>query len=197
VDTFFRIHTSEVEFELQGPEAFVREQMERFLPDPDGGTDGGEAPAEAAPLSSLRGWYEQKVPKGRSPTMQDSILIFAYFMKRVKDKHLFSPGDIKGSFSEVGRSVPKSLLQIMGTLRRDHRLLWSPEGKRGVYALTPKGIKLVEQLLGIQSVGDEPPPPPPVRTAAAAATAGDGDRPPPDRWQGLFRDGETDTEGEG
>ena len=146
MDTFFRINTFDVEFEIEGSEEFVRGETARFLPHL---SVVATAPEPAAPASPLKTWFDDRVPRGQPPSMQDSILIFGYFLKREKDQHLFSPGDIKRAFGEVDRKIPKSLLQIMGTLKRDQGLLCSPGEKRGRYALAPEGIRHVEALLGV------------------------------------------------
>jgi len=189
VDTFFRITTSNVEFELEGSEEFVRRETARFLPRL---SDATVAKGDPAPASPLKLWYDERVPHGHPPSMQDSILIFGYFLKREKDRHLFSPGDIKRSFEEVDRKIPKSLLQIMGTLKRNQGLLCSPGDKRGRYALAPPGIRHVEKLLGIRRAG--PPAP------EARAEASPPDVPPdveetddgelvsgPEKWDRLFQ----------
>ena len=188
MDTFFRFSTSEVEFEIEGSEDFVRRELRRFLQrlaPADAGPETGDAAA-----SPLRRWYEAQAPGGRSPTMQDSILLFGYYLKRERDRHMFAPGDIKGAFAEVGRPVPKSLLQIMGTLRRDQGLLWSPGDKRGAYALSPRGIRHVEDLLGL-SESDDAGEAEPADPADAPALGEGPDGEPlsgPERWTRLFRE---------
>jgi hypothetical protein len=176
MNTLFRVATKEMEFEIQGSETFVLSEMKHYLP-----WLANDAPsAAAAPTeSSLAGWFDRNVPRGRVPTMQDSILIFGYHMKRIGGKHMFSPTDVKACFAEIGRDVPKSLLQIMGTLKRDHGLLWSPEDRRGVYALSPEGIKRVEEMLGITK-----------REASKAKGADEARSPDPSQAPALRESGE-------
>lgn len=198
VDTLFRIATDRYEISLQGTEEFVRSGMARFLPHLGTKPNGGaEAPVGPSP-DSLAGWYAANVPSGRSLTMQDAILAFGYFLKRVRNQHLFTPSDVKRAFREVDRRIPKSLLQIMGTLKRDHGLLWSPEDRRGQYALTPTGIRHIERLLGIQKKEPEeasaaaPSAPAPAASGAAPNGLG-GERreesssPSSQRFESLFR----------
>ncbi|MHC4470932.1 MAG: hypothetical protein ACYTDY_15620 [Planctomycetota bacterium] len=138
--------------------------MERFLPPlrSAAGLSKGSA-ADEADESTLKGWYERMIRPGQNPTMQDHILIFAFFLHKVKRQFVFTPDDMKSAFADVGREVPKSLLQIMGSLKRDHNLLW-PGDKRGEYCLLPSGIRHVEKLLGIQR--EEPPEAPDLPEAA-------------------------------
>ena len=188
MDTFFRFSASEVEFEIEGSEDFVRRELRRFLQ--------RLAPAGAEPgtrdttASSLRSWYDAHAPRGRSLTMQDSILLFGYYLKRERDRHMFAPGDIKGAFAEVGRTVPKSLLQIMGTLRRDQGLLWSPGDKRGAYALSPQGIRHVEELLGLSESDDTGEAAPADPEDAPALREGPDGEPlsGSERWSRLFNE---------
>lgn len=215
MDTLFRIANERFDLAIEGGEEFVRAGMREFLPALSGAatTNGGDAPAAApAPArgGDLAAWYSRKLPAGRSPTMQDAILVFGYYLKREMAQHMFTPTDVKRAFREVNRHVPKSLLQIMGTLKRDHQLLWSPEDRRGQYALTPKGIKHVEQLLGAAPGTDSPPPAPtgenvereaPPRPAPPDLSAienapalredeAGGRRSPMERFQLLFRNQE-------
>jgi hypothetical protein len=202
VDALFRIATDGIELSLAGPEEFVRAEIRAFLPHltiappTSGGTPEPDAPPDP---DSLPGWYARMVPPGRTPTMQDTILLFGYYLKRVRERHMFNTGDVKHSFRAIGRTLPKSLLQILGTLKRDHGMLWSPEDKRGQYALTPRGIKHVEKLLGIRDEeGKETEAPPAadraagfdeIRKAPALNEAGTGGpRSTSEKWKLLFKE---------
>ena len=160
MDTLYRFATEHIELALEGSEDFVREEMEQFqaLLMSSAGITGADGSGERD-ASTLKGWYEQSIRPGQNPTMQDHILIFAYFLHKVKRQFVFTPDDMKASFSEIGREVPKSLLQIMGSLKRDHNLLW-PGDKRGEYCLLPSGIQHVERVLGIQREGPQEAPEP-------------------------------------
>jgi hypothetical protein len=186
VDTFFRIANPDVEFELEGSEEFVRRQMTEFLPHL---SLAGEKQEATEAVSPLKEWYDRHFPRGRAPSMQDSILVFGYFLKREREQHMFTPSDLKRAFTQVGRKVPKSLLQIMGTLKRDHGLLWSPGDKRGVYALPPDGIRRVEGLLGIESPKRK------AKKVEPPATPGqepdDSSEHAPEKWKRLFGQGES------
>jgi hypothetical protein len=179
-----------MDFEIEGSEEFVRSEMRQFLPHLAGGAPPKENPA---PSSSLKQWFDTSVPRGRIPTMQDTILIFGYYMKRAGEKHMFSPGDVKACFGEIGRDVPKSLLQIMGTLKRDHGLLWSPEDRRGVYALSPDGIKRVEGILGVGKGRDrKQPAADPSKAPVLREEARGGPRSTSEKWDLLFKHSASD-----
>ena len=110
-------------------------------------------------------WLESHAAAGVKLTMQDSILVFALWMRSFK-KYIFTSEDIRRGFEGLGQSEPKSLLQILGTLKRDHNLILGTE-RRGEYMLNTTGIERARQLLGIAAKD-----PTPAAAAAAAARAG-------------------------
>jgi hypothetical protein len=83
--------------------------------------------------------------------MQDQILVFAFWMRGFK-KYIFTSEDIRRGFETIGQTEPKSLLQILGTLKRDHALILGTE-RRGEYMLNTTGIERVRQVLGIPAPG--------------------------------------------
>jgi hypothetical protein len=154
--TVFRFESGEISFELTGPEEFVRRNLPAFLPfvgrlagvappadktSPTGSSDNGAA------QMSLKAWYEKHVPLGTRVSMQDSILVFAMWMRSFK-KYIFTSEDIRRAFEEMGMPEPKSLLQILGTLKRDHNLILGTE-RRGEYMLNTTGIERAKRLLGM------------------------------------------------
>ncbi len=189
MDTLFKFVSEQLGFELEGSETFVREQMQFFLPFVRGSADT-PAPMSSEPEEgSLPHWYKQTIPPGQSPTMQDHILIFAYYLYRQKRQFIFVPDDMKSSFNEMNRVIPKSLLQIMGSLKRDHGLLY-PGKKRGEYSMTPEGIRYIEGVLGIRRAEEAPPE---VETQEQAPEAAPTERAMPDspqrnRFFSLFKE---------
>jgi hypothetical protein len=155
--TVFRFESGEISFELSGSEEFVRKNLPAFLPFV--GRIAGIAPAAdaqkpvaqgAAPASGpapLKAWYDEHVPLGSRVSMQDAILVFALWMRGFK-KYIFTSEDIRRAFEEMGQSEPKSLLQILGTLKRDHNLILGTE-RRGEYMLNTTGIERAKRLLGM------------------------------------------------
>jgi len=159
-ETTFRFESGEIAFEIAGPEAFVRENLPLFLPfvrratrmqapSTKQVTNTAAASTASAPDSSstLKEWYERHVPPGTRLTMQDQILVFAQWMRGFK-KFVFTSDDIRRSFDEIGQTSPKSLLQILGTLKRDHNLILGTE-RRGEYMLNTTGIERARSRLGM------------------------------------------------
>ena len=169
--TVFRFESSEISFELSGSEEFVRKNLPTFLPFV--ARIAGIAPAQGAakqPVEAaapgagplpLKAWYDKSVPLGSRVSMQDAILVFALWMRGFK-KYIFTSEDIRRAFEEMGQPEPKSLLQILGTLKRDHNLILGTE-RRGEYMLNTTGIERAKRLLGM-----------PVGSPRPDQTGGDG-----------------------
>lgn len=174
--TTFRFEAGAVRFELSGSEEFVRRNLAHFLPfvgriagvpgGADLATGPSAAPASAAPAapqsspaapsgpapvgpSDLKSWYDRHVPAASRISMQDQILVFAYFQRLFK-KYIFTSEDIRRGFETIGQTEPKSLLQILGTLKRDHNLILGTE-RRGEYMMNTTGIDRAREVLGIPS----------------------------------------------
>jgi len=158
--TVFRFESGEISFELSGSEEFVRKNLPAFMPFV--GKIAGVAPAADAKKPAVEGattggatlplkaWYDKHVPLGTRVSMQDAILVFALWMRGFK-KYIFTSEDIRRAFEEMGQSEPKSLLQILGTLKRDHNLILGTE-RRGEYMLNTTGIERAKRLLGMPVV---------------------------------------------
>ena len=151
--TTFRFESGDISFELAGPEDFVRDHLPLFVPfikratSAEQETDkAAEADAEPEGPPNLKAWYEKNVAAGTRLTMQDHILVFALWMRSFK-KYIFTSEDIRRAFDEVGLTSPKSLLQILGTLKRDHNLILGTE-RRGEYMLNTTGIERARTRLG-------------------------------------------------
>ncbi len=150
--TTFRFEAAGISFELSGSTEFVRRHLETFLPFVNrvAGTSGSKGDAGTRTGSrpvDLGSWYTQHVPDGVRLTMQDNILVFALWMRSFK-KYIFTSEDIRRGFADVGQPEPKSLLQILGTLKRDHNLILGTD-RRGEYMLNTTGIDRARKLLGI------------------------------------------------
>ena len=172
----FRFANTEVALEVQGPDAWVDEQL-RFLgpflrraagarsitsPLP---TLGDAAAAQAVPapvpqgLEGVVDWWRERVPAGFDPGLQDAILLFAYYMRGYR-KTVFLSDDIRRCFQVLGMDEPRSLLQVMGAMRRDAGLLLSA-GKRGEYMMNTTGIARAREILGEKRTTAPLPVPPP------------------------------------
>lgn len=148
--TKFRFAAVGVAFELCGSEEYVRRHLGDLLPFVEQIAGGASAAPvrQATGPTELAAWYADHVPERTRLTRQDSILVFALWMRSYK-KYIFTSEDIRRAFEEIGQSEPKSLLQILGTLKRDHNLILGTE-RRGEYMLNTTGIERARQLLGIQ-----------------------------------------------
>ena len=170
--TVFRFESGEISFELSGSEEFVRKNLPSFMPfvgratgiAPAGEAKGPAAQDPGAPMA-LKAWWDKHVPLGTRVSMQDAILVFALWMRSFK-KYIFTSEDIRRGFEEMGQSEPKSLLQILGTLKRDHNLILGTE-RRGEYMLNTTGIERAKRLLGMPVSA--------ARTDAGTATEREGD----------------------
>jgi len=153
--TVFRFESGELSFEIAGAEDFVRKNLTSFMPfvariaglESKSPEAASAAPDAASGPKELKAWYEKHVPLGTRLSMQDSILVFAMWMRGFK-KYIFTSEDIRRGFEELGMPEPKSLLQILGTLKRDHNLILGTE-RRGEYMLNTTGIERSKRLLGM------------------------------------------------
>lgn len=154
MEVVFKFNAEDVGVEVQGPEAFVRSHLEFLapfvrrasgapsLPAPDA---PGASPA-AAGLEGVAAWWRDHVPPSAGPSLQDTILLFAYFMRSYR-KTVFQSEDVRRCFQLLGLEEPRSLLQILGTLKRDHGLLLNA-GRRGEYMMNTTGIARAREILG-------------------------------------------------
>ena len=152
----FRFTAGEVAVEVEGAEEFVRAHVQFLAPflrratglpaaPPGSGVNGAPATAPAG-LDGVGSWWMATVPPGSDPTLQDSILLFAYYMRTYR-KTVFMSEDIRRCFQVMGIEEPRSLLQILGTLKRDHGLLLNA-GRRGEYMMNTTGIARAREIVG-------------------------------------------------
>ena len=175
----FRFANTEVALELEGPDAWVGDQL-RFLGPflrRAAGARAASAPVEPAAAPAAQGiegvvdWWRERVPPGFDPGLQDAILLFAYFMRGYR-KTVFLSDDIRHAFRVLGMEEPRSLLQVMGSMKRDAGLLLNA-GKRGEYMMNTTGIARAREILGERKSGPLPPPPAPSLLPEEAAAAQD------------------------
>ena len=154
MEVVFKFTADEVGIEVEGPEEFVRAQMEFLAPFVRRATGVPQVPGPAAPaagpaaagIENVAAWWREHVPPSAGPSLQDSILLFAYFMRSYR-KTVFQSEDVRRCFQVLGVEEPKSLLQILGTLKRDHGLLLNA-GRRGEYMMNTTGIARAREILG-------------------------------------------------
>jgi hypothetical protein len=144
----FQLATDAVSLEISGSEAFLRAHLEFLLPYLRRSAGADESVLGPTPegIAGLRPWWARKVPPGANPSLQDTILLFAYYMRTYR-KTVFESEDMRRCFRVMGLEEPRSLLQILGTLKRDQGTLLSA-GKRGEYMMNITGIARARELLG-------------------------------------------------
>ena len=154
-----------VSFEIRGTEEFVGRHLGLLLPFVGratgtramsalaAGVEGAPAPVG---LEAVGPWWERSVLASTQPSLQDTILLFAFYMRTYR-KTVFMSEDIRRCFQVLGIEEPRSLLQILGTLKRDHGLLLSA-GRRGEYMMNTTGIARVRGILGDRRAGGAPEP---------------------------------------
>ncbi len=149
MDASFKFATEAMSVEMEGPEEFVGPHIEFLLPYVRRMT-GAATPADEGPLPVGLGgvgvWWSRFVPPSVNPSLQETILLFAYYMRTYR-KTVFVSEDLRRCFQVMGLEEPKSLLQILGTMKRDHQTLLNA-GKRGEYMMNVPGLKRVKELLG-------------------------------------------------
>lgn len=177
----FRLSTGSTDagiaVEVEGPEGFVRGHVEFLVPFLRRTTGAGPVPgaaggaggdrAAAGGIEGVAEWWERTVPAGVQPNLQETILLFAYYMRSYR-KTVFASEDIRRCFQVLGIDEPKSLLQILGSLKRDQGLLLNA-GRRGEYMMNTTGLARAREILGERRTGPTGP----------AGSAGDPAGPPP------------------
>jgi hypothetical protein len=192
----FKFSTEAVSVEIRGPEDWVRSHVGFLHPmlarsagveasagaSPSFGTSSAAAAAAGAPMANTGGpgasgsiegvaaWWHERVPSGANISIQDTILLFAHFMRTFR-KTVFVSDDIRQCFSVMGIEEPRSLLQILGTLKRDHGYLLNA-GRRGEYMMNTTGLARTRELLGEKPVTSPAAPSGPAAAAPSSPPAG-------------------------
>ncbi|MHC4974742.1 MAG: hypothetical protein ACYTG3_20695 [Planctomycetota bacterium] len=142
-ETVLKFTTTEVTIELQGSEEFVERQIQFFRHYLEAQAPREEPVQEdEGTRLSLESFFQERASKAGRGAIQESLLLFGYYLQEVEGQPEFSIEQIGGCFGVVGRPLPKNLHHAVGTLKRKHR--WFQEGsKRGYYRLSDRGRKLV------------------------------------------------------
>ncbi len=117
---------------------------------PAAGTAAAPAPAApaAAPAEvSLEAFYKRAKSRVGRGALQETILIFAYFLREHRNKEEFGIDNLNACFSLVGVVPPKSLANTLGIMKRVNKFFESGT-RRGTYALTDKGNAYVRKMIG-------------------------------------------------
>ena len=165
----FTFRTSNLTFQMEGPETTVENAVAAYaallasrLPKragavappahhtPHGLAVTAEAPEtdKPAPKSStreedLRAWYRERVtmPKGRRGLQQDHVLLFTYYVTRVRREPFARGRDVRWCFETLGVDPP-NLSVVAYALKRKEYLAAGEE--YASYALTRTGADFVE-----------------------------------------------------
>jgi len=145
-ETVLKFTTKEVTIELQGSEDFVERQIQFFRHYlEDQAPEAEPAQEDEGVRLNLESFFQERASKAGRGAIQESLLLFGYYLEEVEGQSEFSIEQIGGCFGVVGRPLPKNLHHAVGTLKRKHR--WFQEGsKRGYYRLSEQGRKLVKPL---------------------------------------------------
>jgi hypothetical protein len=155
-DTVFRFTAEGVDLEFAGSEEFVEKQVQRFRAfleqaiGQSGGDGGGEVATAVATASgepspqSLDDFYATRPTREGRGAIQDRILLFLYYLEEVQGRNAASKEDISWCFQQVGLGIPKNLLNALGNMKRKLGFLQAG-ARRGLYQLSPKGRKYVEE----------------------------------------------------
>ncbi|MGH7163805.1 MAG: hypothetical protein ACREID_10005 [Planctomycetota bacterium] len=139
-ETVLRFTSKDVTVELQGSEEFVERQIQFFRHYLNDREEGAPEAATTAP--GLAEFFQARSSRTGRGAIQESLLLFGYYLQEVEGRPEFSIEQIAGCFPPVGRELPKNLHHAVGTLKRKHQ--WFEEGsKRGFYRVSEKGRKLV------------------------------------------------------
>lgn len=168
-DVVFRFESRDLSVELEGPETFVEAQVARVLEriraeltaaiarDGNGraaaaAETGGDHPAEsddAATEPTLAEFHRRAQVRTGRGGLQDSILVFAYYLSEMRGRREFGIGDLDSCFSLADVTPPAHLANTLGVMKRAQGVLDSGD-VRGRYVLTDKGVAYVRRLIGAQ-----------------------------------------------
>lgn len=164
----FHFRTRGLELEFAGREDFVSSQIAHMwdgllrsaaapqitapqtavaapAPLPAPAAESAAPAASAAP--SLEEFYRRAKSRDGRGAIQETILLFAYFLRRHRGKEEFGIDNLNACFSLVGVTPPRSLANTLGIMKRNLKLFQSGS-RRGTYTLTDKGTAYVKRLIG-------------------------------------------------
>lgn len=164
----FHFRTRGLELEFAGREDFVSSQIAHMW---DGLLRSAAAPQIAAPQTvvaapaplpapaaesaapaasaapSLEEFYRRAKSRDGRGAIQETILLFAYFLRRHRGKEEFGIDNLNACFSLVGASAPKSLANTLGIMKRTSGYFASGT-RRGQYVMTDKALAYVKRFAG-------------------------------------------------
>lgn len=158
----FAFKGKDLEVEFEGRADFVSAQIEHFKSAflarqaealqaaapaaPASAPAGGESKTASAE-PNLEDFYKKAKSRVGRGALQETILIFAYFLRTRRNKEEFGIDNLNACFSLVGVAPPKSLANTLGIMKRNLKFFQSGT-RRGTYTLTEKGLAYVKRMAG-------------------------------------------------
>lgn len=155
----FSFKGKDLEVEFEGRADFVTAQIQHFKDAftakeppaaesaPPAASAGGAASTASDGEVSLEQFYKRAKSRVGRGALQETILIFAYFLREYRGKEEFGIENLNACFSLVGVTPPKSLANTLGIMKRNLKFFHSGS-RRGTYTLTEKGTAYVKRLTG-------------------------------------------------
>lgn len=94
-------------------------------------------------------FYKRARSREGRGALQETILIFAYYLRDLRGQAEFSIDQIASCFTLADATPPSSLANTLGIMKRTQHFFDAGEG-RGRYVLTDKGAAYVRRLIGAQ-----------------------------------------------
>ena len=174
----FRFESPDLCVDFEGPEAFVEAQIGRLWeriqneltaalargrqtpgspPRSFAHTSAAtrDAPEPASPAAqdpatmTIVDFYKRARSREGRGALQETILIFAYYLRDVRGQAQFSIDELSSCFVLAGATAPSSLANTLGIMKRTQHFFDAGD-RRGRYVLTDKGAAYVRRLIGAQ-----------------------------------------------
>lgn len=125
---------------LEGPEDFVRTEVERLVHGSVSSISGSDLPAaslpEAVPMSE-RKLMQQKRPKGHS----EKVVVLAYALREGGTAE-FTEDDLRRAYLRADERPPKVVSQAIRDAKNKYDYI-EPGSSKGTYRLSPHGERTV------------------------------------------------------
>ena len=120
-----------------------------------GGVASNDPPArpERLPPPSLAEFHRRARSREGRGALQETILIFAYYMTEIRGQSELTIDDIASCFTLADAAPPRNLANTMGIMKRSQSFFDAGPG-RGRYVLTEKGVAYVRRLIGTTGPAD-------------------------------------------
>jgi hypothetical protein len=103
----------------------------------------------AAAAPTLADFHSRAHSREGRGALQETILIFAYYLSEIRGQPQVSIDDLTACFAETGATPPSNLANTLGIMKRSQGFFDAGAG-RGRYVLTTKGAAYVRRLIGAQ-----------------------------------------------